>query len=102
VTRSINLAPGLYDVTVNSTYFLNGVEQDEAYYDVLINQPVTSSFIPEIASWSGYQFILTIGCLFLILGGICIGRDDRTRISEEEIDQEPPREGEVYGRKLGW
>jgi hypothetical protein len=39
--------------------------------------------------------------MFLVLGGICIGREDKTRRSEEEIDQEPPREGEVYFRKFG-
>ncbi|MHA1964870.1 MAG: hypothetical protein ACW97G_09840 [Candidatus Thorarchaeota archaeon] len=102
VTRSISLEPGLYDVTVNATYIIHNVEQDEMFPQVLINQPTSSSFIPEVTSWSTYQFVLGIVCLFLVLGGICIGREDRTRRSEEDIDQEPPREGEVYGRRLGW
>lgn len=102
VTRSISLEPGLYDVSLNATFFDNGVEQEEFHIGILVNQPVTSSFIPEITSWGTYQFVLSIVCLFLVLGGICIGREDRTRTSEDDIDQEPPRDGEVYGRKLGW
>ncbi len=102
VTRSISLEPGLYDVSINATFFDDGVEQEEFYIGILVNQPVTSSFIPEITSWGTYQFVLSIVCLFLVLGGICIGREDRTRKSEDDIDQEPPRDGEVYGRKLGW
>jgi len=102
VTRSLSVEPGLYDVTINGTLFLNGVEQDESFPEVFIDQPVTSSFIPEIIDWSTYRFVLGIACVFLVLGGICIGREDRTRRSEEDINQEPPREGEVYGRRLGW
>ena len=102
VTQSLLLGPGLYDVTVNDTLYLEGVEQDEAYPYIMINQPAASSFIPEITTWSSIRFMLTIVCMFFILGGICIGRESRTRRSEEDIDQEPPREGEVYGRKLGW
>ena len=98
VTRNISLEPGLYDVTVNASFFDNGVEQEEFYMQILVNQPVTSSFIPEIISWSTYRFVLGIVCTFLVLGGICIGREDRTRRSEENVYQEPPREGEVYGR----
>lgn len=101
VTRSVSLLPGLYEVSANVTFFDNGVEQEEYYLQVLINQPVSPMFIPEITSWSSFQFILGIVCMFLVLGGICIGREDKTRRSEEEIDQEPPREGEVYFRKFG-
>ena len=102
VTRSISLLPGLYEVSANITFFDNGVEQEEYHLDILINQPVTSLFIAELASWSSYMFVLGIACMFLVLGGICIGREDRTRRSEEKIDQEPPREGEIYGRRVGW
>ncbi|MHA2352218.1 MAG: hypothetical protein ACXABX_03775, partial [Candidatus Thorarchaeota archaeon] len=99
VTRTINLEPGWYEVSTNVTFFDNGVEQEEYYLDILINQPVVSSFLPEITSWSSFQVILGIVCVFLILGGLCIGREDRTRRSEEDVDQEPPREGEVYVRR---
>jgi hypothetical protein len=99
VTRTINLEPGWYEVSTNVTFFDNGVEQEEYYLDILINQPVVSSFLPEITSWSSFLVILGIVCVFLILGGLCIGREGRTRRSEEDVDQEPPREGEVYVRR---
>lgn len=102
VTRSISLEPGLYEISSNSTFFDDGVEQEEYHLHLFINQPVTSSFISELTDWSTYRFFLGIACLSFFLAGICIGREDRTRRSEEEIDQEPPREGEVYGRRLGW
>ena len=102
VTRSISLEPGLYDLSVNATYFNDGVEQELDYVQPLINQPVTSLFIPEITDWNTYRFIFGFVSFFLVLGGICIGREDRTRRSEEDIDQEPPREGEIYGKKGGW
>ena len=102
VTKSISLEPGLYDLSVNATYFNDGVEQELDYVQPLINQPVTSLFIPEITDWNTYRFIFGFVSFFLVLGGICIGREDRTRRSEEDIDQEPPREGEIYGKKGGW
>lgn len=102
VTRSISLEPGLYDVSMNATFFEDGEQPEEVFLNILINQPVSSVFILEITTWSTFQFVLSIVCLFLVLGGICIGREDRTRKSEDDIDQEPPREGEVYGRRHGW
>ncbi len=102
VTQSLTLDPGLYDVSVNVTLFVDGVEQDETHATIVFNQPATAAFLPEITTWSSIRFMLGIACLFLVLGGICIGREDRTRRSEDDIDQEPPREGEVYGRRLGW
>jgi hypothetical protein len=103
VTRSISLDPGRYDVTFNSTFYFNGIEQEEgAHVGILINQPISSVFIPENIAWSTYRFVLGITCFFFVLAGICIGREDKTRRSKEKIDQEPPREGEVYGRRLGW
>ena len=102
VTRSIILEPGLYDVSMNATFFEDGEQPEEVLLHSFINQPVSSVFILEITTWSTFQFILSIVCLFFVLGGICIGREDRTRKSEDDIDQEPPREGEVYGRRLGW
>ncbi|MFW9982804.1 MAG: hypothetical protein ACFFE3_12930, partial [Candidatus Thorarchaeota archaeon] len=102
ITRSLVLEPGRYEISVNATLFLDGIEQDETYPTILINQPAAASFLPEITTWSSFSFILSIACIFLIIGGLCIGREERKRRSEEKIDQEPPREGEVYGRRMGW
>ncbi|KXH70485.1 MAG: hypothetical protein AM326_04375 [Candidatus Thorarchaeota archaeon SMTZ-45] len=102
IIRNIVLDPGFYNITINGTYYDDGVSQDNGYIEILVNQPISSEFIPEITAWSSYLFLLGISCLVLLLGGVCIGRVDKTRTSEERIDQEPPREGEVYGRKLGW
>ena len=102
VTRNISLEPGLYEISANTTYFDDGVEQEGYHLQLFINQPVSASFIPEITSWSTYTFLLEVTCMFLVIGGICIGREEKTRRGEEDIDEEPPREGEVYGRKFGW
>ena len=102
VTRSVSLSEGRYDVTINGTLYADGVPEPIQFLDFILNQPVASEFIPEIVQWSSFRFVFGFGCLFLILGGICIGRDERTRRSEEKIDQEPPREGEPYGRRFGW
>lgn len=102
VTRSLTLVQGTYNATITNRYYIDGVLHEPQYVYTRIHQPVSSSFIPELRDWSTYQFLLTIVCIFLLLAGICVRGEDRTRISEEDIDQEPPREGEVYGRKLGW
>jgi hypothetical protein len=101
-TQSVGLEPGMYDVVVGNTYYVVDALQGSTYMSILLHQPVDSSFLPEVVAWSSYQFILGFCLLFLFLGGLCIGREDKKRRSEEEIDQEPPREGEVYGRRLGW
>ncbi|TET07233.1 MAG: hypothetical protein E3J86_13675 [Candidatus Thorarchaeota archaeon] len=101
-TQFINLEPDRYDLTFNATFFVNGAEDDMFFFHVIIYQPVSTSFIPELTAWSSYQFILGFICFFFVLAGIYIGGEDRTRINKEKIDQEPPREGDVYGWRLGW
>lgn len=102
VTRSVTLAQGIYNATVTDVYYLDGVPQETQYVFTLIHQPVSSSFILELRDWGSYQFLLTFVCIFIVLAGVCVGEEDRTRTSEEDVDQEPPRDGEVYGRKMGW
>ncbi len=102
VTRSIILDQGTYNATVTYVCYLDGVLQEPRYIYTLIHQPVTSSFIRELRDWGSYQFLLTIACIFLALAGICVRGEDTTKIREEDIDEEPPRDGEVYGRKMGW
>jgi hypothetical protein len=97
--RSINLEPGLYNVSVITVYYLDGILQDPSYPHILLNQPIDSAFIPEITDWSTYQVILGFCCFFLFLGGFCIGREEKTRRSREPIDKEPPRD-ELYRKRF--
>ena len=80
VTRSIAIAPGVYSVTVNNTFYEDDVSLGQDYIHILVNQPVLTSFIPEITTWSTLQFVVSIFCFVLILGGACVGKfDDQKR-----------------------
>lgn len=99
MTRSISLNPGMYDVSIETMYYVDGTLQDQPYINIIVHQPIESAFIPEVTAWASYQFIIGVCCFFLFMGGICIGREEKTRWSREPIDQEPPRE-ERYPSKF--
>ncbi len=99
LVRNINLALGLYNVSVITVYYIDGILQDPAYPHILLNQPIDSAFMPEITDWSTYPVILGFCCFFLFLGGLCIGREEKTRRRREPIDEEPPRD-ELYRRRF--
>lgn len=82
----IHIEPGLYEVEVPGSN----------YYSVSLSQPLVSGFFDEVLDWETYSFFLYAGSFLFILVALCVGREDKTRISQEKIDQEPPREGEVY------
>ncbi|MFW9921367.1 MAG: hypothetical protein ACFFED_17335, partial [Candidatus Thorarchaeota archaeon] len=62
----------------------------------IVAQPLADGMMPEILAWDSYMFLMLVGSFFLLLGGICVGKEERTRIRTEPYDQEPPRQGEVY------
>ena len=99
MTRSISLNPGMYDVSIETIYYIDDTLQDQPYIYISVHQPIDSAFIPEVTAWASYQFIIGVCSFFLLMGGICIGREKRTRWSREPIDQEPPR-GERYPSKF--
>lgn len=99
LTQSINLEPGLYDVSIEPIFYGDDSPQGQPSIYIRVAQPMESAFIPETITWSSYQFILGFCILFLFLGGICIGSEDKTRWSREPIDQEPPRD-ERYPSKF--
>ena len=74
-TRNILLPPGVYHITINATYFLDDVPQENHYISFLIHQPVPSINIPELTDWSTFRFFLEVGCFILVIAGICIGGD---------------------------
>ncbi|MCK5152288.1 MAG: hypothetical protein KAQ65_10615 [Candidatus Thorarchaeota archaeon] len=85
----INIQPGLYEVEVPGSN----------YYSVSLSQPLVSGFFDEVLDWETYSFGLILVSAFFILGGICIGREERKRFSTIRIDQEPPRDGADYARR---
>ncbi|MGY5865647.1 MAG: hypothetical protein RTV41_13675 [Candidatus Thorarchaeota archaeon] len=88
----LGLEPGLYDVEIEHTYYVADTIQDPTFVNILLLQPVDASFLPEVTEWASYQFILGFGLFFLFLGGLCIGREKKSRRSTEFVDQEPPRD----------
>ncbi|MHA1908949.1 MAG: hypothetical protein ACW98Y_16725 [Candidatus Thorarchaeota archaeon] len=90
---AIQIQPGLYEAEVR---YLPGYA---SFSTVTLSQPLTSGFFNEVLTWETYTMMMIVGSFFFILGGICIGREDRTRISQEKIDQEPPRDGAAYARR---
>jgi len=78
--RTMSLSPGFYHVTMNCTYFLDNVQQENDLVIFSIYQPVSSINIPELTDWSTFRFFLEIGCFFLVIAGICVvSESGRTR-----------------------
>ncbi|MHA2119137.1 MAG: hypothetical protein ACW98J_09465 [Candidatus Thorarchaeota archaeon] len=100
VTRSVVVEPGLYTVTVNNTLYEDDIPQGQDYIHILVNQPVLSSFIHELTTWSSLQFLIGICCFILFLGGVCIRKGDDRRRRES---RESPKDREIYlESRLGW
>lgn len=98
VNEILSLEPGLYDFEMTYTFYKSDVIQSDEYVDILLYQPINSSFLPEVIDWASYQFILGFGLLFFFLVGLIIGRERKSRKSEEPVDQEPPRD-ETYSKR---
>jgi hypothetical protein len=98
LTRDISLNPGVYDVEIDNMLFAGGNPDEPTFIGIILYQSLELSFLPQITEWSSYQLLLGFGSLFLLLGGICIGGEEKTRRSAEKIDQEPPRD-ELYTRR---
>ncbi|UCE11113.1 MAG: hypothetical protein JSW61_04025 [Candidatus Thorarchaeota archaeon] len=98
----ISIQPGVF--TANLSYAYTGSlpsSTSDRWIQVTLSQPLAPGFLSEIIIWDGYRFILGVGSFFFILGGICVGKEERKRRSLKRVDQEPPREGEIYVRKWG-
>jgi hypothetical protein len=85
----IQIQPGLYQVEVPGSN----------YNSVSLSQPLVSGFFNEVMQWESYSFIMIVISFFFILGGFCIGREDKTRFSDKPQDQEPPKDGADYARR---
>ncbi len=99
VNQFLSLEPGLYDFEIAYTFYQSDVIQIDVYVDILLYQPIKSSFVPEVTDWASYQFLLEFGLIFLFLGGVFIGREKKSRQSEDIVDQEPPRD-ETYAKRF--
>jgi hypothetical protein len=99
VNEILSLEPGLYDFEIAYTFYESGIIQEDEYLDILLYQPIKLSFLPEVTDWASYQFLLGFGLVFLFLAGVFIGREEKSRESEELVDQEPPRD-ETYAKRF--
>ncbi|MBN2230249.1 MAG: hypothetical protein JW779_11735 [Candidatus Thorarchaeota archaeon] len=99
--KEVDLDPGSYVVLVNRTTYEYGEIQDgDQYCNLRLSQPIQSSFQPEIIDWSTYQFFFLVGSFFVLLGGFCIGWEDRrdTRVDRKPEDQYEDQEHVEYGK----
>jgi hypothetical protein len=87
--RVLDLNPGFYVVRVNNTFYEHGIPDEMPHWiDFVLSQPIKSSFITEMVTWSSIQFVVNIGCFFFILGGICIGGSSNKRFTDEKSTEE--------------
>ncbi|MGY5875184.1 MAG: hypothetical protein RTU30_05520 [Candidatus Thorarchaeota archaeon] len=100
IEENIDLDPGSYVVNLSySLYRDNVLQEADIWGQISIFQRLNPEFALELNTWANYQFVLIVGSIFLLLGGICIGKEERKRIAVEKVDQEPPRE-DIYIRQL--
>ena len=88
VESDIVLEPGLYNVQVNFTKYLEGtlIDGEIDYMTLTLSQPLISGFIYEVVDWSTYQFVLNIMIVFLMLGGICVDFPSKKPPKVDETD----------------
>ena len=75
------MASGQAHIALDPDYYR--IELDPAGLETIscvVSQPLASGMLPEILVWESYMFLMMVGSFFLLLGGICIGQEDRTRI----------------------
>ncbi len=97
---SSSMSPGLYNISVACTFLEDGIPQvEEPYVAIRLSQPTRPEMIQELVNWSSYQFFLNIASVAFVMLGLCLGSEEKTRRRATAYDEEPPREGEVYGRK---
>ena len=98
--ESVSVSPGRYNITAECLFYVDGeLEEDTPFVTVQLAQPTRPEMVEELVDWSSYQFFLNIGCIAFLMFGLCIGSEERTRRRVTEYDEEPRRDGEVYGRK---
>ena len=76
--RILNLDPGNYVILTELTFYENGMIVDS--YDaveLVLSQRILSSIYPELLEWSTLQFMLNVACFFFIIGGLCVGQEDK-------------------------
>lgn len=97
---SVGVAPGLYSIDLSLTSIQNGhVTSFDEYIYCIISQPLAEGMSAEVMAWDNYKFFMMLGAFGLILGACMCGKEDKTRISRERVDKEPPRDGEIYTRR---
>lgn len=97
---SVAVTPGLYNISIACTFYDDGIPQPEdPYVTIRFSQPSREEMIQELVNWSSYQFFLNLAAIAFVMFGLCLGSEERTRRRVTAYDEEPPRQGEVYGRK---
>jgi amino acid transporter len=94
----VPLEPGQYKITLTPSYNFKQNQGDTIVPQCTLEQSLVSGMFNEVLSWSSYLFILEVSCALLLIAGICVGKEDKERISREKVDQEPPKDGAAYAR----
>ena len=85
--ESITLAPGSYNLQVNFTRYDAGIlEEDPGSLQMFVSQPLVAGFTEEIVDWSTFQFVINIGCVVFLFGGLGIGSSTKREPKKDETD----------------
>ncbi|TFG31729.1 hypothetical protein EU527_11725 [Candidatus Thorarchaeota archaeon] len=99
--RVLNLDPGNYLIRVEVTFYENGViVQSYNTVQMTLTQGTIASIYSELVEWSTFQFMINIGCVFFIIGGFCIGQEDKRERRIKDYDQKTPSSEEY--RSYDW
>lgn len=82
--RVLSLEPGNYLIKVGVTFYEQGVVvQSYNMVRMTLTQETIETLNEELVEWSTYQFMINVGSFFFIIGGLCVGKEDKR---ERRID----------------
>ena len=80
---NIPLRPGSYELVIKASWYEHGVEiGGPTSVTVIFSQPMASGMFNEVLQWQTYQFLLLVLSIFLLIGGLCITTEKKTRAKE--------------------
>ncbi|TFG12340.1 hypothetical protein EU537_09810 [Candidatus Thorarchaeota archaeon] len=80
---SIPLQPGSYELITKVSWYEDGVEiGGPTSVNVILSQPMASGMFNEVLQWQTYQFLLLVLSIFLLILGLYITTEKKTRAKE--------------------
>jgi amino acid transporter len=80
---NIPLQPGSYELVMKVSWYEHGVEiGGPTSVTVIFSQPMAPGMFNEVLQWQTYRFLLLVLSIFLLIGGLCITTEKKTRAKE--------------------